>query len=117
VTLHRAIKAKDQSGTRSTARSTRPAIARHITVGASNSYGTTTRSDDTMATFSSHGPSRSFYTRRTARVYDNVIKPDLVAPGNKIVSGKAINNLIASENTLLSIPLSLFETNTDAICI
>ncbi|HEX3102486.1 MAG TPA: S8 family serine peptidase, partial [Pyrinomonadaceae bacterium] len=77
-----------------------------ITVGATNSYGTTARNDDTMATFSSHGPTRSYYTDANGtKVYDNVIKPDLVAPGNKIISGKAINNLIASENSLLSLPL------------
>ena len=42
-----------------------------ITVGASNHQGTSDRSDDTMAVFSSRGPA----------AIDNPAKPDLVAPG------------------------------------
>ena len=76
-----------------------------ITVGASNTFGTDTRSDDAIATFSSRGPTRSFYTSSTtgAKVYDNVIKPDLVAPGNKIVSSKSLSNLISLRNPTLAI--------------
>ena len=46
-----------------------------ITVGALNTKGTATRSDDVMATYSSKGPTR----------FDHLIKPDLSAPGNKIL--------------------------------
>ena len=47
-----------------------------VTVGALNTNGTASRSDDVMATYSSHGPTH----------IDRLVKPDLVAPGNKIVS-------------------------------
>jgi serine protease AprX len=47
-----------------------------ITVGASSHMGTTDRADDTIATFSSRGPT----------AYDHAAKPDLVAPGVGIYS-------------------------------
>jgi serine protease AprX len=47
-----------------------------ITVGASSHMGTTTRADDSIATFSSRGPT----------AYDHAAKPDLVAPGVGIYS-------------------------------
>ena len=47
-----------------------------ITVGAMNMVGTDTRADDKITTYSSKGPS----------LIDHVVKPDLVAPGNVIVS-------------------------------
>ncbi len=60
-----------------------------LTVGAINTKQTDSRSDDVMATFSSRGPTRSFYTENGKRIHDNAIKPDMVAPGNKIVSAKS----------------------------
>jgi serine protease AprX len=50
-----------------------------ITVGAVNTAGTVKRSDDTIATYSSRGPTE----------YDFTMKPDVAAPGNKIVSLEA----------------------------
>lgn len=47
-----------------------------ITVGATNDRDTTTIADDRIATYSSRGPTP----------FDLVAKPDLVAPGNRIVS-------------------------------
>ena len=47
-----------------------------ITVGASSHMGTTSRADDTIAPFSSRGPT----------AYDYAAKPDLVAPGVGIYS-------------------------------
>jgi len=47
-----------------------------ITVGAMNTKGTPTRADDVMTSYSSKGPT----------LYDHVVKPDLVAPGNQVVS-------------------------------
>jgi serine protease AprX len=47
-----------------------------ITVGATKTNGTATRLDDTVASYSSKGPT----------LVDHIVKPDLVAPGNRIVS-------------------------------
>jgi serine protease AprX len=47
-----------------------------ITVGASSTNGTVRRQDDTMAAFSSRGPT----------MYDYLAKPDLVAPGYGTIS-------------------------------
>jgi serine protease AprX len=47
-----------------------------ITVGAMNTMGTPNRADDVMTSYSSKGPSFG----------DAILKPDLVAPGNRIVS-------------------------------
>jgi serine protease AprX len=47
-----------------------------ITVGATNSYATADPGDDTITTYSSRGPT----------LFDYVVKPDLVAPGNRVKS-------------------------------
>ena len=47
-----------------------------LTVGASNANGTARRNDDTMAPFSSRGPT----------AIDFIAKPDVVAPGTSVVS-------------------------------
>jgi len=47
-----------------------------ITVGAMKPEGTATRADDLIASYSSKGPTP----------IDQLVKPDLVAPGNLIVS-------------------------------
>jgi len=47
-----------------------------LTVGAMKSMDTYTRTDDNIASYSSKGPS----------AYDMVVKPDIVAPGNLVVS-------------------------------
>ena len=56
-----------------------------LTVGALNTWGTVGRSDDSVTTYSSRGPTR----------YDNIVKPDLAAPGNKIVSLEAAGAFLA----------------------
>jgi serine protease AprX len=56
-----------------------------ITVGAANTHGTASRNDDTVASYSSKGPT----------LVDHIVKPDIVAPGNGIVS------LLASTNATL----------------
>ncbi|HEY1240027.1 MAG TPA: S8 family peptidase [Bryobacteraceae bacterium] len=56
-----------------------------ITVGAMNTKGTTSRWDDIVASYSSKGPT----------LVDHIVKPDLVAPGNDIVS------VLASPNATL----------------
>ena len=55
-----------------------------ITVGATSTHGTDSTADDTIASYSSKGPT----------LLDHVVKPDLVAPGNRVVS------LIANGSTL-----------------
>jgi serine protease AprX len=55
-----------------------------ITVGALNTWSTVGRSDDTVATFSSRGPT----------AYDFAVKPDVAAPGVKIISLQAKNSLL-----------------------
>ena len=76
-----------------------------ITVGATNSYFTDRRSDDVVATYSSRGPTRGYVTSANGlKNYDNLIKPDLVAPGNKIIGASSsnpdtkdsLNNLVLS---------------------
>src|SRR5262245_23273189 len=57
-----------------------------ITVGALNTWSTVKRSDDTVATFSSRGPT----------AYDLAIKPDVAAPGVKIISLQAKDSLLAT---------------------
>ena len=61
-----------------------------ITVGAVNFHDTTARGDDSVNLFSSRGPTRGAYTDTGGvRRVDNLLKPDLVAPGNKIVGAAA----------------------------
>ena len=56
-----------------------------ITVGALNTWGTTKRSDDVVTTYSSRGPT----------AIDRVIKPDLVAPGNKVWAALVAGSTVA----------------------
>ncbi|HEY6362518.1 MAG TPA: S8 family serine peptidase, partial [Vicinamibacterales bacterium] len=66
---------KTEDGTPVMGGVTVPGVCPHaITVGALNTKGTGFRSDDEVASYSSRGPTR----------YDRLIKPDLVAPGNRI---------------------------------
>jgi subtilisin family serine protease len=59
-----------------------------LTVGASNHQRTTTRSDDTLATFTSRGPTS----------IDRAMKPDVVAPGVGIESVAAAGSTIYNLN-------------------
>src|SRR4028119_730240 len=48
-----------------------------FTVGAVNTFGTNSRADDLVATYSSRGPTRSYWTdSKRIRHYDNLLKPD-----------------------------------------
>lgn len=58
-----------------------------ITVGALNDHKTADNGDDTVATYSSRGPT----------LLDLVAKPDLLAPGNKIVSVRSPNSTLDLE--------------------
>jgi serine protease AprX len=57
-----------------------------VTVGSLNTWGTVDRRDDTIADYSSRGPTK----------YDLAVKPDLVAPGNRIVSLEASRSYLAA---------------------
>jgi serine protease AprX len=70
-----------------------------ITVGAMNTMGTLTRTDDHIASYSSKGPT----------VIDHIVKPDLVAPGNGIVSLRAPNSTLAA-NSGFAVPNSYYRT-------
>jgi len=56
-----------------------------ITVGAVDAHGTADRGDDTIAPYSSRGPTR----------YDFAVKPDVVAPGTALVSLESQNSYLA----------------------
>src|SRR5882762_5110565 len=60
-----------------------------ITVGAIKTANTATRVDDTIASYSSKGPT----------AFDHVAKPDIVAPGNQVVSTLAPNAYLLSTPT------------------
>ena len=78
-----------------------------ITVGASNSFGTDARGDDIVTSYSSRGPTRSFWIDDYgARHYDNLLKPDLVAPGNKIVGAAAADNSLLANHPELDANVS-----------
>src|SRR5207247_7401622 len=78
-----------------------------ITVGASNSFGTDARSDDTVTTESARRRTRSYRTDENAvRHYDNLLKPDLTAPGNKIVGAAAAGNYILATHPELDANVS-----------
>lgn len=65
-----------------------------ITVGATDTQGTPYRWDDTVASYSSKGPT----------LIDHIVKPDLVAPGNKVVSLLSPNSTLSQlyPSTLIS---------------
>ena len=71
-----------------------------ITVGAMNDMGTVTRTDDKIASYSSKGPT----------AIDHVVKPDLVAPGNGIVSLMAPNSTLATTDSAGLVPNSYYQT-------
>jgi serine protease AprX len=62
-----------------------------ITVGAVTTWGTYTRADDTIATYSSRGPT----------AFDNAVKPDIVAPGGSIVAAMSPGSYLATAYPML----------------
>jgi subtilisin family serine protease len=78
-----------------------------VTVGAANTFGTDARSDDTVASYSSRGPTRGFWTDALGvKHYDNLVKPDLVAPGNKIIDAAAEDNYLITTHPELDAGVS-----------
>ncbi len=76
-----------------------------ITVGAANTNGTPSRTDDKMTSYSSKGPTG----------IDHILKPDLVAPGNKVVSlyssSGSLYNSYPGNGTLMSYFMSSSGSN------
>jgi serine protease AprX len=64
-----------------------------VTAGAINTKATVSRKDDVMATYSSRGPTR----------YEFSVKPDVVAPGNKVVSLEAYGSTLVKNNPFLHV--------------
>ena len=64
-----------------------------ITVGATRTMGTATRGDDAIASYSSKGPT----------LFDHIVKPDIVAPGNRIGSLIVKNSTLDAANPSLEI--------------
>ena len=71
-----------------------------ITVGAINAKGTPYRWDDQVASYSSKGPT----------LVDHIVKPDLVAPGNNIVSVLAPGSTLATQYPQTLVPNNYYET-------
>src|SRR5437588_1044245 len=69
-----------------------------ITVGAMKPMGTPTRTDDLIASYSSKGPT----------AIDAIAKPDLVAPGNMLVSLEAQGSTLYNQNPALRVPYSYY---------
>jgi subtilisin family serine protease len=78
-----------------------------LTVGAANTFGTDSRNDDVVTTYSSRGPTRSFWTDANGvKHYDNVIKPEIVAPGNKVIGAEAAHSQLVTSFPSLDTGLS-----------
>jgi len=73
-----------------------------ITAGATKSVGTYIRSDDVMASYSSRGPT----------LVDGLLKPDLVAPGDSIISVMSDNCFIMNNYPGNIVPPALFTEDT-----
>jgi len=69
-----------------------------ITVGAMKPMGTPTRTDDLIASYSSKGPT----------AIDAIAKPDIVAPGNLLVSLEAQNSTLYNEYPGNRVPYSFY---------
>ena len=76
-----------------------------LTVGASSSMGTTDRRDDTMASYSSRGPT----------MIDFGAKPDLVAPGTGTVSLAEKNSLLYTTKAAYLLPAKRFGLNLESM--
>src|SRR5215216_6733011 len=101
---------KDENGTKLYGAIHSPGIEpTAITVGATNTLGTNARSDDAIASYSSRGPTRGYTTDTDGTIhYDNLIKPDLVAPGNKLIEAKSPGNYLITNHPQLDAPVSSY---------
>ena len=72
-----------------------------ITAGAMKTMGTSSSADDLIASYSSKGPTG----------IDHVLKPDLVAPGNRMISLYTAGLTLPKQFPGNEIPYSLYQTN------
>jgi serine protease AprX len=85
-----------------------------ITIGSANPRSTAARADDVVNNFSSRGPTRGASVNASGVLErDNLLKPDLVAPGNRLVGalatdafGLQLNKIVKSFPQLLAAPAS-----------
>jgi serine protease AprX len=73
-----------------------------ITVGAMKTNGTYSIVDDTIASYSSKGPTG----------FDHFVKPDLVAPGNRVVSDMNMTSTLATNNKANIVALNYYENTS-----
>src|SRR6266568_682330 len=73
-----------------------------ITVGAMKTANTPTRTDDTIASYSSKGPT----------AFDQVVKPDIVAPGNQVVSTLSPNSQLPKTYSAVDVYLPEYVAKT-----
>jgi len=73
-----------------------------ITVGAMKHMSSNSRSDDLIASYSSKGPT----------LIDHVVKPDIVAPGNRLISLQASKSLTSSKSSTNRILYSYYQKTT-----
>ena len=69
-----------------------------LTVGASNNFQSASRSDDILTTYSSRGPTP----------LDHVVKPDLVAPGNRTLSLRSVGSTLDEAYPSLRVKQGLY---------
>jgi serine protease AprX len=74
-----------------------------ITVGAMKTNGTMSTTDDTIASYSSKGPTG----------YDQIVKPDLVAPGNIVASDYNPNSNISTLFPANLLPIAYYMNTTN----
>jgi serine protease AprX len=75
-----------------------------ITVGAMKPMGTADRSDDLIASYSSKGPT----------FQDHIVKPDVVAPGNLLVSTEISNTTLYNTEPENRVPYSAYVYGGDS---
>src|SRR3989441_3655128 len=71
-----------------------------ITVGAMKTEGSPLRSNSLMASYSSKGPTLA----------DHIVKPDIVAPGNRMISLRNSNGYLAATFPKNQIPISYYRS-------
>ncbi len=74
-----------------------------ITVGAMKTNGTYSTVDDTIASYSSKGPTG----------FDQIVKPDVVAPGNRVVSDQNMAATLAKNYSSNRALLRYYQTTTN----